>query len=224
MEEPDQNPAAGPVQLTENGSVSVVLLCDAAPGNRLGPVMVRALIEAVARARGGAIVLAATGKNFCTGGDHHALASLSPSELRAYLDDLRCLFPALANQPVPVVAAVQGAAIGGVELVVPVDFVVASRDATFHLPQVAMGIRLGEYSYRALLARCDLSFARRMVLTGDKVSAAEAARHGLVDRVAPAEDLLDSAVALAEQLAGQPGKAMSRARASLAEWSARTIG
>jgi enoyl-CoA hydratase/carnithine racemase len=211
------------VRLTENGNVSLVSLCDRAPGNRMSPALVRELIDALGRARGSAIVLAAEGKNFCTGGDHHAIEGLSALEVRSYLDDLTTLFTGLATGPVPLVAAVQGAVIGGgVELVLPADFIIASEDATFHLPQVALGIRIGDYSHRAILARCDLSFVRRMVLAGDRVPAIEAAEHGLVDRIVPQEDLLVVADALANQLANQPEKALRRARASIAEWSGQS--
>jgi len=223
MDQSEELADVRPVRLTENGNVSVVSLCDRAPGNRLSPALVRELIDALGRARGNAIVLAAEGKNFCTGGDHHALEGLSPLETRSYLNDLTTLFTGLATGPVPLVAAVQGAAIGGgVELVLPADFVVASEDATFHLPQVGLGIRIGDYSHRAILARCDLSFVRRMVLACDRVPASEAAQHGLVDRIVPRDNLAVVAGALAEQLANQPEKALRRARASIAEWSGQS--
>lgn len=217
MSRPDGSAGPELVSLAEIGKVSVVRLCDPVPGNRMSPTLVRMLIDALANARGGALVLAADGKNFCTGGDHGQLSGLTPAQFRAYLDDLRTLFAQLAQSPIPVVACVQGAAIGGgAELVLPADFIVASEDASFRLPQIGLGIRLEESSYLALLTRAGLPLTRRMVLTGQRVGAAEAARLGLVDRVVSRAELELAATLLATELAEQPVRALQRARASIA--------
>ncbi|MBD0859784.1 enoyl-CoA hydratase/isomerase family protein [Gordonia sp. zg691] len=186
--------------------------------NTLGPVLVRALREALRSAdRHNAVLLTAEGRNFCAGGDHDELGALGRDEFRRYLADLAGLFADLANSPVPQVVAVHRAVVGGgLELCLLADFVVASDDAWFRLPQVALGGRIGKYSYSSLVGRCGLAGARRLVMLGERIEATDALELGLIDDVVTRAELDGAALRLAQILAARPSRAMRAARAELA--------
>lgn len=207
------------VETRRDGGLAHVRLLDGARNNALGPELVAQLRAALHESAGSsAIVLSAAGRNFCAGGDHAELAALSREDFERYLASLVALFADLAALPAPIVMCVQRAVVGGgLELVLLADLVVATDDAWFQLPQVALGGRVGSYSYRALVARTGLSVARRMVLLGDRLDADAALEHGLVDDLVNHAELVDRGIQLATRLAGQPAKALFRSRAAFAE-------
>lgn len=208
------------VQAHHDGGVAHIRLVDGARNNALGPALVGQLRAALRESAGAsALVLSATaGRNFCAGGDHSELGALSREDFKRYLKDLVSLFADLAALPAPIVMCVQRAVVGGgLELVLLADLVVAADDAWFHLPQVALGGRVGSYSYRALVARTGLSVARRMVLLGERLDADAALAHGLVDELADRAELVDRGVQLATRLAGQPAAPMFGARAAFSD-------
>lgn len=101
----------------------------------------------------------------------------------------------------PVVAAVNGLAIGGgFELALAADLMVAAEDAQFALPEATLGLVADSGGMLRLPARLPRAIALELILTGRRMGAAEAARWGLVNRVVPAGDLLQQAMALAEQI------------------------
>ncbi|MDT3445624.1 MULTISPECIES: enoyl-CoA hydratase/isomerase family protein [unclassified Pseudofrankia] len=207
----------GLVVVSRHGRVAHVQLADGERNNALGPQLVSDLREAIRDATdlGSAVVLSAQGKHFCAGGDHSEAAALTADEFRGYLVDLVSLFDEVTRCPVPVVVCVQRGAIGGgVELALCGDLVVAGTDAYFSLPQIPLGIRVGEYTYRSLVARVGLSLARRMVLLGERVPAATAWSAGLADRLAEPVDLVDAGLELASTLAGCRPSALERARSA----------
>lgn len=101
----------------------------------------------------------------------------------------------------PVIAAVNGAALaGGLELVLSCDLVVAAEHATFGIPEVKRGLVAAAGAMFRLPHRLPMSLALEMAMTGEPIDAQRALDLNLVNRVAPAEKLLDEAVALAEQI------------------------
>ncbi len=106
-------------------------------------------------------------------------------------------FPELPDRSTPVIAAVNGMAVGGgFEIAVAADLIVAADHAEFWLPEPALGILpdAGAVKLPRLLPR---HVARELLLTGRRMGAQEAHRWGLVARVVPAQELLDAAVELA---------------------------
>jgi enoyl-CoA hydratase len=105
------------------------------------------------------------------------------------------------DYPLPIVAAVNGAAVGGgFELVLSCDLVVAAEHAVFGLPEVKRGLIPGGGG-TLLATRVPLAIALEIGLTGDPIDAEAARRAGFVNRVVPAADLLDEAIALAGRIA-----------------------
>jgi methylglutaconyl-CoA hydratase len=138
------------------------------------------------------VVLAGEGPIFCAGADvgwMRRAGSWSKTENETDAERMAGMLRAIDDCPRPVVAVVQGAAIGGgVGLVAAVDIAVAAEDAVFSLAEVKLGILpsvISPYVLRAIGAR----EARRWFLTGERFGAAEARRIGLVHEVVPAADL-----------------------------------
>lgn len=141
----------------------------------------RARLEAVV---GGVVVLRGTAEDFCRGIDFSALRGLPPeAEFRA-LDDFEACLCALRRAPAPVIALVEGPALGGgLGLAAAADLVIAAQDARFGLPEVLFGL-YPAMIMAALEERLPPQKLRRFALEGASVDAATALSMGLVDEVA----------------------------------------
>ena len=172
-----------------------------------------------------AVVLRAAGRSFSAGADLQWMRRMADYDEAANLADARALaalMHALDRLPKPTVAAVQGPAFGGgVGLVACCDIAVAAETAAFSLSEVKLGLIpavISPYVVAAIGARA----ARRYFLTGERFSALEAQRLGLVHEVVPGH-MLDAAVAtVLDRLAeGGPG-AQGAAKALIADVAGRT--
>jgi len=104
--------------------------------------------------------------------------------------------------PKPLIAAVNGAALaGGFEMMLACDMVVAADHARFGIPEVSRGLIAGAGALIRLPKRVPPAIALEMALTGDPIDAVRAAELGLVNRVVPADRLMEEALALAERIA-----------------------
>ncbi len=166
--------------------------------NAIGPQMANELLWAFADAADDAsvraIVLTGAGKAFCAGGDFQQMTAGADADALPHRGDYADLLLAMTRSPKPIVARVNGHAMGGgLGLVAASTFALASTDAQLGTPEIDVG--LFPMMIMAVLAR--LVPRRRlleMMLLGERMSADEAARVGLVSRaVAPGE--LDAAVA-----------------------------
>ena len=161
------------------------------------------------------IVLAARGLVFCAGLDVARMASQDAEAVVSGLPGIEAVFGTIEACPKPVIAAVQGAAVGGgLLLTLVADFCLASEHAKFGLPEV----KLGFFPALRLIPRLErlvgLRAAKQLVLTGEPVSAATALDWGLVDRVLPSRELHAEAQTLAEQLAALPPFAVQSSKAA----------
>ena len=191
---------------------------DRPPVNVLTTAMMRDLAAGLRRVAGDETVrvvrLDAAGKTFSAGvdvGDH--LGDLLPSMMAALGD----LFVAFENVPQPVVAVVQGAALGGgLEVVLGCDLVVASEKATFGQPEIKLGV-FAPPATVLLPRRIGLGAATALLLTGDSVDASEAKRLGLANEVFPGEGFDAAAAAWIDRLLALSGAALRRAKTALRE-------
>jgi enoyl-CoA hydratase/carnithine racemase len=127
--------------------------------------------------------------------------------------DLQDAFTAVARIPKPVVAAVNGYALGGgCELALCADIRIAAEDATFGQPEILLGLIPGAGGTQRLARLVGPARAKDLVFTGRMVPAAEALAIGLVDRLAPAEEVYGRARAWAERLARGPAYALRAAK------------
>ncbi|MDX1623503.1 MAG: enoyl-CoA hydratase-related protein [Gemmatimonadota bacterium] len=142
----------------------------------------------------GVIVTGAGEKAFVAGADIGELSGLDATEGKAFAFQGQTTFTRIANCPKPVVAAVNGYALGGgCELAIACHLRVASETARFGLPEVSLGLIPGHGGTQRLARIVGVGRALEMVLTGRQVGAEEAFRWGLVNGIAAPEDLLDAA-------------------------------
>jgi crotonobetainyl-CoA hydratase len=116
----------------------------------------------------------------------------------------------------PVIAAVNGLAVGGCELALACDLIVASETAKFFLPEATLGIVPDAGGVLRLPRRLPRAIAIEMLLTGRRMGAAAAHRYGLVNRVVPAAALLDSARELAAAVTASAPLAVTAIKAVIA--------
>ncbi len=164
-----------------------------------------------------AVVLSGAGERaFCAGADLSEFGT-APSQVVAravrWERDVWGLFLAIDK---PIVAALHGYVIGsGVEMACLCDLRVASDDATFAMPEVALGMAPAAGGSQTLPRVVGRGPALEMLLTGRRLTADEAHRAGLVNRVVPRDDLAREAMALAESLAALDPAAVSAAKRAI---------
>ncbi|HTW39879.1 MAG TPA: enoyl-CoA hydratase-related protein [Thermoplasmata archaeon] len=200
---------------------TLVLTLDHPPVNVLSRVVLdaleRRLEEAEADADVRAVVLAsAAEKAFAAGANIREMAPMGPAEARVHGGRGQAITRAIERLPLPVIAAVHGVCLGGgCELALACDFIVASTDAQFGQPEINLGVMPGWGGTRRLPRRIGAARARRWILSGRSVPAAEAAEAGLVDRVVPRAELLPTALSIASELASKPPVAIAAAKYAL---------
>lgn len=139
-----------------------------------------------------AVVLRSEGKVFCAGADLQEMKALGAADFQTNLTaalEMGAVFRSVRNCPAPVIARVHGAAYGGgVGLVAACDVVVAGTEAHFTFSEAKLGLVPGVIS-PLVVDRIGMSAGRHFFLTADPISALEAHRLGLVDRLVATEDL-----------------------------------
>lgn len=169
-----------------------------------------------------AVVIAGSGKAFCAGADVSEFTKSLP-EIREFIDLGRRVFELLETMDKPVVAAVHGFALGGgFELALSCDLIVAAEGTQLGSPEINLGIVPGWGATQKLLATVGPYKARELVLLGDRITAEEALRIGIVNRVVPADRVLEEAIAIARRLAEKSPVALSAAK-SVINRSLRTL-
>jgi enoyl-CoA hydratase/carnithine racemase len=167
-------------------------------------------------------VLTGAGSAFSAGGDLKHMREMfdySPAELRAwYRNGVQRLAYAVFSLEVPVIAAVNGPAIGaGCDLTCMCDIRIASENASFAESFVKVGLIPGDGGAWLLPRAVGMSKAAEMSFTGDALNAAEALACGLVSRVVPPDQLMDEARAMAARIAANPGGALRMSKRLLRE-------
>ncbi|MFC3713476.1 crotonase/enoyl-CoA hydratase family protein [Sphingoaurantiacus capsulatus] len=168
-------------------------------------------------------ILTGAGRAFSAGGDVKAMRdragafSGGPVEVReGYRTNIHRLARALYGLEMPVIAAVNGAAIGlGCDVACLADIRIAADTAKFGVTFLKLGIIPGDGGAWLLPRSIGMSRASELLFTGDVVDAKTAAEWGLVSRVVPADTLMDEAWALAERIAAQPPQALRLAKTLL---------
>ncbi|HVX30168.1 MAG TPA: enoyl-CoA hydratase-related protein [Nitrolancea sp.] len=164
------------------------------------------------------IVRGAGKRAFSAGADLHELANhrQTPEGAAAHHAGVEDAFRALTSIEQPVIAMIHGYCIGGgCELAVACDLRVADERAQFAIPATKLGIVLGVDELRRLASLVGVSRAKEILVTGRRFEAAEALRIGLVNQVVPADDLEESTVTLARQIAENAPTAVVATKALL---------
>ena len=148
--------------------------------------------------------------------DAAAMATMSPLEARRFSQHGQAVMRSLEELPFPVLAAVNGFALGGgLELALACDFIFAAEQAKFGQPEITLGIIPGFGGTQRLQRRIGVARARQWIYSGEIVDAAEAARVGLVNRVLPRAELLAETIRVATELASKAPMAIQQAKAAI---------
>ncbi|MEO8875788.1 MAG: enoyl-CoA hydratase-related protein, partial [Polyangiaceae bacterium] len=195
------------VLLEKNGPIATITLNRPDKLNALNELLLRELGEILSDLRNDRGILAAvmTGageKAFAAGADIASMQTLTTAEAYRFAEVGHAVGNAIENAHFPVIAAVNGFALGGgCELALSCDFIYASDTAKFGQPEVNLGVIPGFGGTQRLARRVGIGRARELCYTGDIIGAEEALRIGLANAVVPHAELLNKAHETAKKIA-----------------------
>ncbi|TCC21936.1 enoyl-CoA hydratase/isomerase family protein [Kribbella speibonae] len=175
-----------------------------------------AALEATADDAVRAVVIYGGERVFAAGADIKEMADMSYADMAKRSGPLQSSLSAVAAIPKPTVAAITGYALGGgCELALCADYRIAAEDAKLGQPEILLGIIPGAGGTQRLSRLVGPSKAKDLIYTGRFVDAEESLRIGLVDKVVPAADVYDAAVAWASQFSRGAAMALRAAKESI---------
>ncbi|AXJ05223.1 MULTISPECIES: enoyl-CoA hydratase [Pseudomonas] len=194
------------ILLETHGRVGLITLNRPQALNALNAQLVsevnRALDGFEADANIGCIVITGSTKAFAAGADIKEMADLTYPQI--YMDDLFSDSDRVANRRKPIIAAVNGFALGGgCELALMCDFILAGDNAKFGQPEINLGVLPGMGGTQRLTRAVGKAKAMEMCLSGRLIDAVEAERCGIVARIVPSAELLDEALKVAAVIASK---------------------
>lgn len=162
------------------------------------------------------ILTGAGERGFCSGADLKERKGMTDQAWRAQHAVLEQGMRAMQDCPVPVIAAVNGAAYaGGLELALACDFIYAAQHAKFALTEVTLGIMPGAQGTQNLPRALGTRRAKEIILTGTPFSAADALEWGLVNAVMPVADLMPAVLTVARKIAANAPVSVRQAKKSI---------
>ncbi|KJE22519.1 enoyl-CoA hydratase/carnithine racemase [Frankia torreyi] len=216
------NPFAPELLIEERGPVRLVTLNRPEALNATNEALHHALVRVwrhLAEDPGArAVVLTGAGRAFSAGGDfQHFVELWEDRELRrAEIDGARRLLNEMVDFPLPVVAAVNGAAVGlGCNLAVCSDIVLLAESAFISDPHVGVGLTAADGGAPTWPLLMGMLRAKEYLLTSERIPAHQAVSLGLANRVVPDAELLDEALKVADKLAAQPPQAVQSTKRAL---------
>jgi enoyl-CoA hydratase len=194
------------ILLETHGRVGLITLNRPHALNALNAQLVSEVNQALdaleADANIGCIVLTGSKKAFAAGADIKEMAELTYPQI--YMDDLFSDSDRVANRRKPIIAAVNGFALGGgCELALMCDFILAGDNARFGQPEINLGVLPGMGGTQRLTRAVGKAKAMEMCLSGRLIDAVEAERCGIVARIVPSDELLDEALRVAAVIASK---------------------
>jgi enoyl-CoA hydratase len=150
------------------------------------------------------VIVTGEGRAFVAGADIAELAKMNQLEARDFSQLGQMVFKKIENLPIPVIAAVNGFALGGgCEFAMSCDIRWASEKAKFGQPEVSLGVTPGFAGTQRLARICGPAIAKELILSGNLIDAKRAFEIGLVTQVVSPDKLLDEVAGLAEKIASQ---------------------
>ncbi|NNA56203.1 enoyl-CoA hydratase [Pseudomonas koreensis] len=194
------------ILLEHHGRVGLITLNRPQALNALNAQLVSEVNQALdgleADANIGCIVITGSKKAFAAGADIKEMAELTYPQI--YMDDLFSDSDRVANRRKPIIAAVNGFALGGgCELALMCDFILAGDNARFGQPEINLGVLPGMGGTQRLTRAVGKAKAMEMCLSGRLIDAVEAERCGIVARIVPSDELLDEALKVAAVIASK---------------------
>ena len=162
------------------------------------------------------LVITGNGKAFIAGADIAEMSSMTPTEARMFAELGLNTFRKLELMEKPVIAAVNGFALGGgCELAMSCDIRIASEKAKFGQPEAGLGITPGFGGTQRLSRLVGIAKAKELIFTGNIINAGDAEKIGLVNKVVPHDELMLEAITLAEKIAGNAQKAVAYSKSAI---------
>ncbi len=155
------------------------------------------------------MIITGEGKAFCAGADIRMFSEYDPYNARRFVENLGTVLEELEDLDIPVIAAVNGFALGGgCELAMACDIIIASEKASFGQPEINIGVIPGAGGTQRFARLVGWKRAMELCLTGERIDADEACKLGLVNRVVEHERLMEEAVRIAEKIREKPPHAV----------------
>ena len=194
------------VKSEQQGAVAVLTIDRPKALNALNPEVLadlKAAFEAIDQNAVRCVVLTGEGdKSFVAGADIGSMSTMTKAEGEAFGKLGNDIFLTIENFPLPVIAAVNGFALGGgCELAMSCDIRICSDNAMFGQPEVGLGITPGFGGTQRLARLVGMGMAKQLLYTARNIDAAEALRIGLVNAVLPQAELMDAAMKMANTIA-----------------------
>ena len=194
------------VNCEQQGAVAVLTIDRPKALNALNPDVLadlKAAFEGIDQNTVRCVVLTGAGdKSFVAGADIGSMSTMTKAEGEAFGKLGNDIFLAIESFPLPVIAAVNGFALGGgCELAMSCDIRICSDNAMFGQPEVGLGITPGFGGTQRLPRIVGLGMAKQLLYTARNIDAAEALRIGLVNAVVPQAELMDAALKMANTIA-----------------------
>jgi enoyl-CoA hydratase len=195
-------------QVDPKGAVALLTLDRPDALNALNPDLLAAFDAALSRVESDAslraLVVTGAGRAFVAGADIAAMTTMTPLEAEHFSSAAHRIFERLENLAIPTIAAVNGFALGGgCELALACDFIFASSKAKLGQPETKLGLIPGFGGTSRLVRRVGLAMAKELVFVAEPISAEEAARIRLVNRVTEPDALLETAMSTAKAIAAR---------------------
>lgn len=159
------------------------------------------------------LIITGVGKAFVAGANISEMLLLSEHEAKQFSEKGAHLFRTIETMDIPVVAAINGYALGGgCELALACDIRIAAESAIFGQPETKLGIIPGFSGTQRLAKLVGPGIAKELIFTGKTITAAEALRIGLVNHVVPTDELTNEVYKLASQIATNAPKAIAASK------------
>ena len=188
--------------------------------NALNRSTLKELTDAFAQLNGDqgvrVIIITGSGKAFIAGADISEMKEYTPEQARDFSEMGHMTMDAIQNTGKPVIAAVNGFALGGgFELALACDIILASETAKLGLPEVNLGLIQGFGGTQRLSRLAGKALAKELIFTGDAISAERAYEMGIVNRLFPPDELLPEAKKMAQNIAQKGPIALKLAKRAI---------
>lgn len=211
------------LSVVEEAGIVTLTMCREEAANALSTALLEALQEAVSdlmhRPNTRVVILTAQGeKSFCAGADLRERKGMDAVAVQKAVARIRSVVEGVARLPIPVIAAINGAAFGGgTELALAADIRIAAHHAALGLTETGLAIIPGAGGTQRLPRLIGMAAAKELIYTARRITATEAHAYGLVNHVVPKEHLMEKTRAIAAEISRNGPIAVRQAKFAIDE-------
>ena len=208
----------GSVNFEKRGKVAIITLDEPSKLNALSTGIRQGILESLAKIEADdeirvGVITGSGDKSFCAGADISGF-SFKAEDIKSFLNEVLPALEAPERCSKPLIAAVNGLALGGgFELAISCDFIISSDRAKFGVPEIHLGLLPG-FAIVRLAEIVGRPKAKEMSMLGESISAEEACKLGIALRTVPHDKLMEEALTLADKIAAKPKMAISLAKSA----------